>query len=185
MKTQGLQEALGEYFTQEEVRQMAVFLERDGGFCPRGEFAVAEIFGIAKEHGRHLPEVLSALEAEWESNWRHQPVVTRGDPNSIDGIGVQNLASVERIYRALNILNPNPSKQIPSGCINVKTVGAMYLVLQANEKGERSIIDTSNNIQLFSNCIVVLLTIGRPMEVVVPGCEGVGQTNVVESITII
>jgi len=44
-----------------EAHLLAVFLERDGGFCPRGEFAVAEIFGIAKEHGRHLPEVLSSI----------------------------------------------------------------------------------------------------------------------------
>ena len=76
------------------------FLER--GFSDTGELAVASVFLAAQKHRKNMKEALRVCRREWRYNWRFQQPSLRGD-TYIPAVKQRNIASLERIYRALCI----------------------------------------------------------------------------------
>ncbi len=149
-------------FAPAEAREILDFLELLG-FSKNGEIAVVSIFLYAQEHRKQMSEVIEACKSEWQRNWRYQHPRIRGDLNAPDEAGAQNRASLDNIYRALEI--PNPSQEgmnVPKEQMLVKTRYSTYRLGPADENGERDITRDGKALP-YKRCIVTFLFLGKEM----------------------
>ncbi len=148
------------HFTSKEVVQIEAFLDK--GFSQNSQIVIASIFLYIGEYQKSVKEALSECEKEWERNWQYQHPDIRGDADAPGGAGIQNKASLENVYSALEIPSPFNTK-IPTKAITVTTKNSTYRLSEADEKGERTISRDEKPLN-FTRCRIIFLALGKDME---------------------
>ena len=122
-----LLEQLAVLYKPGHLLQIVDLLERNGGFCFRGQMALAEMFLEVQEYDdeKLIEEVLGDLENLWQMSWSRQDPIVRGDPTVTGEVGVANTAAIERFLSAFGIWDsswPGELIDIPTASFNAKTL---------------------------------------------------------------
>ncbi|MDD2646880.1 MAG: hypothetical protein PHV78_01220 [Patescibacteria group bacterium] len=103
-----IKQFLQRYFGGTDLASIMTFLDK--GFSLNGQVVVSTIFVSAQECRVPVTRVLAECEKEWDRNWNFQHPELRGNPDAPGGAGMQNRASLEKIYTALGIPSPREGR---------------------------------------------------------------------------
>ena len=159
----GIKAKLEPRFSDGKLTEIESFLDR--GFSWNGQFTISSVLLFADDAGKLAAEVLAACEVEWERNWQFQHPDIKGDPDAPGGAGVQNRASLQTIYSALDLISPLSVKgqEIPRAATVVRTSNSVYRFGEADDKGERTVSRDESPLG-FTRCKIVLLAVNERME---------------------